>query len=452
MNYKERKAIIEQNQMKANTGDAQAAYAVAVLSLVEKDFDSLYCFCERAVEIDPTHHEALNLLALCYAHGLGTEKDLTKAFRTCLRASELGNDEAQVHLGLMYLKGEPIEKNCNEAKKWFEKAAEAGNNWGKFYLVLVKTVTDGVAVDLIVENSHLKANKKYRQGAFMVLDTDDMRSEFSSNDDYYEYFKETLEICKQNPTERNVADVMDLIIEGVVFYYKNDFIDDVELLKNTVIVEFLEFLENSNDARLIGNIKDTLYCIEIIDNGYKSKQTSTEIEKKESYMVISRAGGEKITLDNDVEYFAELDVDIKKALLTPTEEAVINALLAAHEGILFYSKQKDMEKSKLIYNCMQQLMAKDDTSNICILQYNMHLETTYGLARLGALEKKEGLDHLLKAVAYSEKMFDLFEDSADGFLKAQLIRQYRLVAEMFSICGDEENCEKYTELANKIES
>ena len=68
--------------------------------------------------------EAMVYLGVMYQDGLGTQKDLAKAFQYYKKAAELGSPEGMYYLGLMYFNGEHVQENASSAFVWFEKAAE----------------------------------------------------------------------------------------------------------------------------------------------------------------------------------------------------------------------------------------------------------------------------------------------------------------------------------------
>ena len=140
-----RPPTMEDYKARAEAGDAHAAYAVAALSMREKEFDAVFKYANLSVDLsDGKNHEALNILGLCYRFGEGCEKDLKKSFEYYKLASELGNDEAQFSLGLFYLEGDVAEKDIDKAIYWFEKSAAAGNETVQHYLPYAKAAKEGI--------------------------------------------------------------------------------------------------------------------------------------------------------------------------------------------------------------------------------------------------------------------------------------------------------------------
>ncbi len=78
--------------------------------------------------------EAENLLGVFYINGVGTEKNLTKAYELISRAASKNNAKAQYNLGRMYKKGEGVSIDFQKAIDWFEKAKEQGNQRATYSL------------------------------------------------------------------------------------------------------------------------------------------------------------------------------------------------------------------------------------------------------------------------------------------------------------------------------
>jgi TPR repeat protein len=62
-----------------------------------------------------------------YCEGDGVEKDYSKAIAWFRRASESGDQYAQVYLGAIYYRGLGVKRDYIEAAKWYHKAAVQGN-------------------------------------------------------------------------------------------------------------------------------------------------------------------------------------------------------------------------------------------------------------------------------------------------------------------------------------
>ena len=59
-----------------------------------------------------------------YYRGLGTEKDLAKAFYWTQRAAGHGDRDGQYNLATLYENGEGVEKDMEQAKRWYLLAAQ----------------------------------------------------------------------------------------------------------------------------------------------------------------------------------------------------------------------------------------------------------------------------------------------------------------------------------------
>ncbi len=73
-------------------------------------------------------------IAVCYALGKGTAKDLKEAAQWFKKSAEQGNVDAQHELGLCYYAGDGVDKDFFEAEKWIKKAADKGNQESKEWL------------------------------------------------------------------------------------------------------------------------------------------------------------------------------------------------------------------------------------------------------------------------------------------------------------------------------
>src|SRR5436309_302090 len=79
---------------------------------------------------------AMNYLATYYENGVGTEKDLKKAFYWYQKAAENGNEGAMHNLAVCYSNGKGTEKNLEKAFGWYQKAAENGNEYAIYDLAI----------------------------------------------------------------------------------------------------------------------------------------------------------------------------------------------------------------------------------------------------------------------------------------------------------------------------
>jgi hypothetical protein len=78
--------------------------------------------------------EAENRLGMFYLNGIGTDKDITKAFTHISNAANKGYANAQYNLGRLYKYGEGCEINFIKAIEWFEKATANGNQRAAYSL------------------------------------------------------------------------------------------------------------------------------------------------------------------------------------------------------------------------------------------------------------------------------------------------------------------------------
>ncbi|KAG9289319.1 hypothetical protein G9A89_007880 [Geosiphon pyriformis] len=106
---------------------------------LEKAFELL----SKAAEAG--HINAQNCLALCYANREGTTKNSEKAFEFYSKAAEGGGLNAQYNLALCYANGEGTTKNSKKAFKLLSKAAEAGHLNAKNSLANCYAIGEGTA-------------------------------------------------------------------------------------------------------------------------------------------------------------------------------------------------------------------------------------------------------------------------------------------------------------------
>ena len=95
---------------------------------------SLTHFCP-----DQGNAEAQYILAYCYCHGEGVDRDLVLAVEWYRKSGDQGNADAQFSLGNRYCNGEGVDRDLVLAVKWYLKAADQGDieaqmKMGHFYL------------------------------------------------------------------------------------------------------------------------------------------------------------------------------------------------------------------------------------------------------------------------------------------------------------------------------
>ena len=66
-------------------------------------------------------------IALRYAQGKGTARDMSEARRWLERAASAGFAPAQYRLGILYERGQGVDKDLGRARSWYAAAAEKGN-------------------------------------------------------------------------------------------------------------------------------------------------------------------------------------------------------------------------------------------------------------------------------------------------------------------------------------
>ncbi|MBF0440486.1 MAG: sel1 repeat family protein [Oligoflexales bacterium] len=94
--------------------------AVALES--EKKFDQAFQKYLKASELG--NKDAQFNLGFAYANGLGTEKSNEKALYWYGKSAEQGDKQAQIVMGVIYSVGRGVEKNPEKAKYWQKKAEE----------------------------------------------------------------------------------------------------------------------------------------------------------------------------------------------------------------------------------------------------------------------------------------------------------------------------------------
>ena len=100
--------------------------------------------------------EALSYLGICYADGIGVEKDRAQALECLRKAGELGSGEAQFAIGVMCMQ----ERNLDEAVDWFRKAA--GNDSYEAMLFLGRIYENGMSN---IKPNKAEAEKWYKKAA-----------------------------------------------------------------------------------------------------------------------------------------------------------------------------------------------------------------------------------------------------------------------------------------------
>ena len=92
-------------------------------------------------------------LAVCYALGKGTTKDLKEAAKWFKKSAENGNVDAQHELGLCYYSGLGVDVNYLEAKKWLKIAAENGHEESLEWLESIQNEDNNISEETIVKET-----------------------------------------------------------------------------------------------------------------------------------------------------------------------------------------------------------------------------------------------------------------------------------------------------------
>lgn len=82
-------------------------------------------------------------LGKCYKNGDGVEKSATKAFEYFTKAAKQDNADAQLALGKCYLRGRGVAADAAKAKTWFNRAVKNEKGGKKILEELRKDAADG---------------------------------------------------------------------------------------------------------------------------------------------------------------------------------------------------------------------------------------------------------------------------------------------------------------------
>ncbi len=111
---------------------------------------------------DKGHVESMASLAWLYHAGLGTPKDLARAYELYTKAAEKGQAVAQNNLGVFYKEGLYVTKDLVKAREWFRRSAENGYRFGQFNYAELLAAGEGGEQDLAA--ARLWYNKAASQG------------------------------------------------------------------------------------------------------------------------------------------------------------------------------------------------------------------------------------------------------------------------------------------------
>lgn len=136
----------------ANAGNAQAQYIVGALYdpfvpalHFNKDPAKAFEWYQKAAV--QNYPPAENNLGVCYAKGVGVERNLTEAVRWYRQAAETGWAQAQSNLGRAYETGEGMDRDYGQALVWYHKAADQGLASAQLSLGLAYEQGNGVDQD-----------------------------------------------------------------------------------------------------------------------------------------------------------------------------------------------------------------------------------------------------------------------------------------------------------------
>lgn len=119
---------IEDLQKKANSGDIESQYSLALMyqlgRSVPKDYNQAILWYTKAAEQGSA--KAQYELGRLYEIGAGTIKDYLQAFQFYAQAAVQEHPKAQYSLALLYSKGLGVGRDYPEAVTWFTKAANKG--------------------------------------------------------------------------------------------------------------------------------------------------------------------------------------------------------------------------------------------------------------------------------------------------------------------------------------
>ena len=77
---------------------------------------------------------AQNNIGLSYLHGLGVEKNDTKAYEYLSMAAFQGLNHAQTELGMLFYQGKGVKKNIDKARKWWTISSQGRDEYAQYNL------------------------------------------------------------------------------------------------------------------------------------------------------------------------------------------------------------------------------------------------------------------------------------------------------------------------------
>ena len=126
-------------KLRAEQGDAQAQYEWGIDCIYRQKgtpADGLHWLLLSAAQ---GNVEAEAQAGICYAQGLGAEKNPEESLRLLRNAATKGNHYALMELGILSMEGfGPLPKDLEQAEKYLSNAADKGNAAAKKYLEIVR--------------------------------------------------------------------------------------------------------------------------------------------------------------------------------------------------------------------------------------------------------------------------------------------------------------------------
>ena len=118
--------------LQAESGNAAKQVELANQYRMKEMYEESFKWYERAAS--QNNNDGIYGLGMCYRKGLGTEKDLVKAYQCFLKASESGLLEAQFELAEAYYFGWGVRRNTGIAIDLYYKAAQRGHAMSEFMI------------------------------------------------------------------------------------------------------------------------------------------------------------------------------------------------------------------------------------------------------------------------------------------------------------------------------
>lgn len=140
----EKKLASEQEKNRKKILLAEKLHENAIVAASKENYKEAVELCIKSANLGNV--DAMFNLIFCYSHGLGVQKDDTKAFEWCKKAAEMGSIKAMLTLAQCYSIGDGVKIDQHQAFIWYKKAAEAGEH--KAMVNLGRMYDTGVGVDI----------------------------------------------------------------------------------------------------------------------------------------------------------------------------------------------------------------------------------------------------------------------------------------------------------------